>query len=461
MSATPVTEQLSEQTQRVLEAIRANPHTTEYSEEELSAAYKEATEKLNVFRARGGKAESAVKKWVNVSVTNLARQYERYLQITGITAYLYQMAHEHFRRDADLYRDPEEAERVVYRFLNHFLQFNPNQHVAKLRKRNPSPEEKAAFGTLVDTVHKRARAERAEPGSAGGAAAYTEEIAKVEKRLAELAEKAEAAPAADKKALFKQSRELEGVKAALESHRTAALQLSESPANPGNQTVPHDFQYWYTSYFESNYQAIREATEALYPVRSFLDEMIIVYDGMYTDKAKADVARRALGSEDLIIRTMAVDAPTFYGPFKENILGVHFRGETDAIFRQVMDLQEEESRMAEQMMRKVREVRQRRAGFEVANPEDERDFKTFLNSLRESERPLTKAEQAVLEQADAEDEQKLRTAVRQVRSEREEAAFHADSEALGANETGVHISGVDPDTGEFVQGVGVMAGRNS
>lgn len=463
MAAAASTE-LSEATRAILEEIAAGGGR-DYTLEQLLAAKREAAEKLNPFAAAAAPAD---KRYANFAATNLVRDYEQALAMTAMVSYLFCMVEEHFARDPQLYENAPRAKADVLRFLNHFFEYDPNKHVAELRKKTVNKEARQRFAKHTARVRELAQPEKVAEAEAA-VEAFAARAAELSDKLKAMVAEAKATDEGDTAAqeamhakMTQAVQELEAAKAAHEKGKELARkarQYSQIKAAYEKQ-IPYDFYYWFGSYFRSNYEALREATQALYPVRSYLEEMLIIYPGVYASEDEAAVARRKLGSERLPIHTAQVGVPVIIGPTKDNIDRTEFTGPGWEVFKGIMEFHQREAEMGQQMLSHIAKVRKTREGVEVADPQKVQEFAQFCQALREAgeSRTLTEKEKAVLA---AEQERQssgqgdevpaaLTQAVSDLRGERsaiENAEIVAE---IPEDCLATQLVGANPETGELI-----------
>jgi len=450
--------EVSDATRAILdEIISGGGH--DYTLDQLLAAKREAEEKLNPFAGHN----PADKKFFNFALMNLQRDYEQMLALTSVVGYLFCMSEEHFVRDAKMYKDPAEAKATVLKFLNHFFEYNPNQHVAELRKKAPSQEARDRLRKHTARVREMAAPEKREECAAAVdkfQRDVDEHARALEAQMADLAALESEKDDAPRKAaaldlVGETVKRLDLAKAALAKGRelqTKAKRYGEISA-AYDKRMPYDTFYWFSAYFRSNYPALREAAEALYPVRSFLEEMLIVYPGAF-DEEGAKTARLKLGGERLPIHTGQLGVPIVYGPTKDNIDRTEFAGEGWEVFKSIIAFHQREADMGQAMLQQISKVRRARENVATADPAKVAEFSQFCEALREADRPLTQKEQAVLAAESAREDDgvsaELDDAVAALRREREAIEDAAAVADIPDDCLATQLVGTNPDTGAIV-----------
>lgn len=445
---------ISATTQAILDAaIRGDMDS--FTPEQLIAAREEAEMKLNPLRIRS-KDSLEGKQYANVFIGNLARDYQQALAITSVVAYVFRMAEEHFTKDAAMYADAPAAKANVLKFLNHFFEYNPDLHVSEMRKtkgKKTTPATKAFEKHCADVRECIANVDKYEADLAAQKATLAEAQAALVEAVNLSKEDTDAGRAAkntiENKLTAVQLQELQ-VKAAEKTIAKARRAVDTQAAY--DKKLPYDFYYWFSAYFRSNYDALREATSALWPVRSDMDEVIIVYDTS-KDEETAKSRRMKLASERVPINTIPMGVPVFYGPTKENTTNVEFTGAGQAVFREMIEHHKREAAEGNEMLSHISKVRSRREGIAPADPNEVGEFAQFCSSLRaaEGKRELTTAEKQVLEEeaSGAPDREVQRRAIHDIREERQKAEIEDIMESAPEGTLATQIVGTNPDTGEF------------
>lgn len=451
------TSKVSAATQAILDEI-ASGGGHEYTLEQLLAAKREADEKINPFAG----AAPTEKRFFNFALMNLQRDYEQMLALTSVVAYLFCMTEEHFVRDAKMYKDAAEAKATVLKFLNHFFEYNPNLHVAEMRKKAPTEEARTRLKKHTARVRELAAPEK-QSECAAAVAAFQQEVSALSEKLAQqmsaldtLTGKAKTA-ALD--AVGVTVKQLDQAKLALTKGvelQTKARQYAEISA-AYNKRLPYDTFYWFSAYARSNHEALCQAAEALYPVRSYLQDMMIIYPGVFDSEDSAKTARLKLGSERLPIHTGQVGVPIVYGPTKDNIDRTEFAGEGWEVFKSIIAFHQREAEMGQAMLQQISKVRKAREGVEVADPAKVAEFSQFCEALRDAgaDRPLTQKEKAVLAAESARTGDavpaELDSAVTALRDEREAIENAAAVADIPDDCLATQLVGTNPETGGLVK----------
>jgi hypothetical protein len=432
--------EISAGTKNILQAA-LDGNLEEYSPEDLIRARAEAELQLNPLRV--GK-QGAPTKYVNAFIGNLNRDYQQALAITSVVAYLHRMMEEHFVKDAALYEDAGAAKANVAQFLGHFFEFNPDLHVSEMRKRNPDPAKEKAFAQHCKEVRECADSY---DECARTAAAQLKEL---EELRASFVAELDSGKPADKQKMESIQR-LE-ISVALATKTLEKAKRSKEVRGAYDTKVPYDFFYWFSAYFRSNYDALRTATDALWPVRSDMDEVIIIYDA-HNNEEEAKAARYKLASDQVPINTFPMGLPVFHGPTKENVTKTEFTGQGHEVFRQMLEHHKREAVEGERLLSHIAKVRSKREGIAPADPAEVKEFSNFCAGLRaaQSNRELTDSEKVILEeeQQPVPDREAQRQAVHDVREERDKAEIVDIMEQAPEGSLATQLVGTNPDTGEL------------
>lgn len=445
--------ELSQKTQDILAAMTNGQmpdgsSLDDLSIEELQRAREEAALKLNPL-AYAKKDTSG--KHCNIFIGNFQRQFERTLAMTSVVAYMFRMAEEHFVKDAAMYEDAGRAKADTLRFLNHFFEFNPDSHVSEMRKPHPNPTIQKKFEEHVAKVRAMAKDVEIHEQAHAVTDVAAEKARSLVSELLEKAKKGEEGASAKLqkavnalKKLEAQSNEEKEVARKAQSYREILAAY--------DKTLPYDQYYRLSKYADSNFEALMQATQALYPVRSDMENVVIVYDTS-NSLEEAKRKRMALASEMVSINTIPMGVPVYVGPMKENLANTEFMGRGAELFRQMMEFQKREAREGGAILDKIASVRKRREGVMPADPSDVKEFSDFVGGLRnlssQGTRNLTTAERDLIDAAEGDDETAKRDAVTRVRDEREAAEDAEIVASIPEGHLATQLINTNPDTGKL------------
>lgn len=531
---------ISERTQQVLAALTAGTlDQSEYTIDELLAATSELDAAVDPTASKG----EPDSKFAVIWLSNFKREYERTLQLVGVSSFLYCQLREFsvkYREDiTDLGVSVETFKKCVQAFLDHHFKFNGDIHVGEMRKRNPTKAQRKRFEKIVAaerlreiSKEKTAATERATAAEARSASLKEtlEKLSKgettIEDALREIttaeAESAEAVRAATEAA--ERIAELDriatesavdetladadddfGVReippettpepsadgetapkstsepsADGETHEqtedsikeTLAHKASRDVVAPPKETalektarelllnaIPKDFASYYSTYFNDNYNALREVVETVFDVKSFLEEGIIVHDPLFDTKEEAQEYVMSQASDKLALNIIQTNNPVFTGPFRKNLDATEFSGAGWAAFKAVMDYQRAQTKDAESMLANIKKVRSQKCKYSVpADSKDVAAFAAFAEGLREeaATRDLTPAERELTE-TDPADEETRKDLYQKIGSERNAQILKEAEDELDepehADEVISQMFVSDPDTGEMTSKV--------
>lgn len=115
---------------------------------------------------------------------------------------------------------------------------------------------------------------------------------------------------------------------------------------------PNDTHCRFRSYYEINYEKLRDATHTIYNVKPDLEHAMIVYD-VKNSQSEVDAFVAKYGSTskyDLV--TFPMNRWTLMGPFKENRERVDYYNKHNSIIKQLLDQQEKDAALGEELMKK-------------------------------------------------------------------------------------------------------------
>lgn len=329
------------------------------TEDQIDALFKES----QPFKALG---TASTDKIVLGSVSNLREKYLKKLITTTMVSFLFQMKDEFTTDDADL-TVPVDKER-----------FYEQRHVDPLPE-NFSHEQlynKCLLSMYQQTV----------PG--GTAMTYPEmESALSEDKLLQVAQQANTKydQLIGKEKVFNSSKYDEAVQAAIsaqsESERLVINRFLqwlfkydanthvEEGANPIENdperknisdlegTVyenipPNDTHCRFNTYYEVNYDKMREATHNIYNVKPDLEHAMIIYDVKNT-KEEVDAFIHKYGSASKYdIVSFPLNRWTLMGPFKENRERIDYYNKHNSIIKSMLEQQEKDAALGEDLMKK-------------------------------------------------------------------------------------------------------------
>lgn len=498
---------------------------SEYNIDELLEVQRHLEEQVDPTSLKGSEGKYAV-----VWLSNLKREYERTLQMVGISSFLYCQLREYTVKAREKIQDHGLTEAnfktAVQLFLDDHFKYNGDIHVGEMRKRNPTTAQKKRFQKLV--AAERLREATAEKEAAlARSTAETARRAELDALLADFAKGAitadalkdaiVSAEAAAKASLEECSRAQarleqlndivasEAIEATLDDPsdnfgaveiEAAAETAEDAPTHeqteesiaaamdaaaskdvtaPPEETplekvsrelllsaIPKDFAYYYSVYFNDNYNSLRQVVETVFDVKSFLEEAMIVHDPLFDSTEEASEYVMSQASDKLALNIVKTNNPVFTGPFQKNLDATEFSGAGWAAFKAVMDYQRTQTKDAEAMLANIKKVRSARDKYSVpADSKDVAAYAAFAEGLREeaATRALTEAEQELVD-AEEPSEDKRKDLYQKIGTERS-AKLLKEAEAdldlpEHADEVVSQMFVSDPDTGKMTSKIAFM-----
>jgi len=115
---------------------------------------------------------------------------------------------------------------------------------------------------------------------------------------------------------------------------------------------PNDTHCRFMSYYQINYEKMREATKNIYNVKPDLEHAMVIYDVLNSqDEANAFVNKYGSSSKNDIV-SFHLNRWTFMGPFKENRNRVDYYNKHNTIIKALLEQQETDNLLAEDLMKK-------------------------------------------------------------------------------------------------------------
>jgi hypothetical protein len=115
---------------------------------------------------------------------------------------------------------------------------------------------------------------------------------------------------------------------------------------------PNDTHCRFNTYYEVNYEKMREATHNIYNVKPDLEHAMIVYDVKDT-KEEVDAFIHKYGSSSKYdIVSFPLNRWTLMGPFKENRERVDYYNKHNSIIKSMIEQQEKDAALGEDLMKK-------------------------------------------------------------------------------------------------------------
>lgn len=211
--------------------------------------------------------------------------------------------------------------------------------------------------------------------------------------------------------------------------------------DPVYDNIPsNDTHCRFNSYYDINYEKMREATHNIYNVKPDLEHAMIVYDVVDTQTAVDSFIQKYGASAKYDIVTFPLNKWTLMGPFKENRDRVDYYNKNNAIIKSMLEQQEKDAALGEDLMKK--RVKSKKLKSEKVFGKDSTEFNEY-RKMNPSE--LEGKYNAKVEQVD-EDHVKV---VREVAVDAETGEkLELDEDGVPKNALEIPIMTINAKTGE-------------
>ncbi len=331
----------------------------ELSEEQLNALFGEA----QPFKALGTASSDRI---VIGSVSNLREKYLKKLITTAMVAFLFQMKNEYTLEESDLI-DPPIKDDFYEEAKAKKLPDNYNTDILHTTIVAEVYKERYPDGELInfkDMENALSEEDLIEVGK------------KENERYAELTnnEKIFNAPKYDEamhKAIQHQSDEERVIierflKRLFKFDKDHHIQKGQHEINDDPERVdisllkdtvyenipPNDTHCRFNSYYEINYEKMREATKHIYNLKPDLEHAMIVYDVVDKQKDVDDFIHKYGSSSKYDIVSFPLNKWTLMGPFSENRSRVDYYNKHNSIIKSILEQQEKDAALGEDLMKK-------------------------------------------------------------------------------------------------------------
>lgn len=207
------------------------------------------------------------------------------------------------------------------------------------------------------------------------------------------------------------------------------------------ENIPsNDTHCRFNSYYDINYEKMRDATHNIYNVKPDLEHAMIVYDVVDNQAAVDSFIQKYGATAKYDIVTFPLNKWTFMGPFKENRDRVDYYNKNNSIIKSMLEQQEKDAALGEDLMKK--RVKSKKLKSEKVFGKDSTEFDEY-RKMNPSE--LEGKYNAKLETVD-EDHVKL---VREVAVDAETGEkLELDEEGVPTNALEIPITTINAKTGE-------------
>lgn len=156
---------------------------------------------------------------------------------------------------------------------------------------------------------------------------------------------------------------------------------------------PNDTHVRFTSFYEINYEKIRQATLDIYNVKPDLEHAMIVYDVVDSQKEVDAFIQKYGAASKHDILAYPLNCWTLMGPFKENRDRVDYYNKNNSIIKSMLEKVEDDNNLREDMLKKrikTKKIRSERV-FGKDSPEFEK-YRKFNPSELETKYGVTMEE---------------------------------------------------------------------
>ncbi len=115
---------------------------------------------------------------------------------------------------------------------------------------------------------------------------------------------------------------------------------------------PNDTHVRFNSFYEINYEKLRQATLDIYNVKPDLEHAMIVYDVVDTQKDVDSFVSKYGASSRHDILAFPLNCWTLMGPFKQNLERVDYYNKNNAIVKSMLEKVEEDNTLKEELLKK-------------------------------------------------------------------------------------------------------------
>ncbi len=138
---------------------------------------------------------------------------------------------------------------------------------------------------------------------------------------------------------------------------------------------PNDTHCRFTSYYDINYEKMREATKNIYNVKPDLEHAMIVYDIVDSEEDAQTFIGKYGASSKYDILSFNMNKWTLLGSFKENRERVDYYNKHNSIIKALLEQQESDNVLAEDLMKK--RVKSKKVKAEKIFGKDSEQFKEY------------------------------------------------------------------------------------
>lgn len=349
------------------EMEKATRRLKKFSPEELDLVMKET----QPFKSIG---TASREKFVVASVNNLKEEYYKKLLTTAMVGFLYQMCEEYTIHDEDLNEQVDESEFMeeVAEDTNFVVNYDKiyNEELVRVFKETfPSDTTTTKFKDMEDKLEETVLTE---------IAIHTKELHESSKEKKFVLNKSKLFDHIQKKIEEQSKEEREVISRFLNSvfkynpndHLEKAYDETDavSQKDPERDVIqpdsddsveatvytnipPNDTFSRFTSFYEINYEKLRNATHTLYNVKPDLDYAMIVYDIFDTYQDVEKFIHKYTTDSKFSFLTFALNTWTFLGPFDKNKERIKYYNKNNKILEGMLEQQEKDAILGEQLIK--------------------------------------------------------------------------------------------------------------
>lgn len=301
-----------------------------YGEESLSKLSNEDLAKIMREIALPGTLETAKgvvpskPQFANFSIINWSLDFMQKTTMTANVAYIYRMAEEYLLADTEEEKEQRKSEyKIIKKFLDRCYEYDPNRHTC------PLFEEKNEDRTPEEIV-ELCKNENTEPPKE---LTTEEQLACAVRIIEKLSEGIKASPVRAKMALE-------------EVNKTWSIDTKDIKVN-----LPYDAFVKFRSYYESNYESIVKAMEAIYNYASDIGFMVLFHNAH--DTQEEAIKWREMNADNLMfdLYTIENNRIVYLGPHKNSKDKVEFYDKHNKLLKKLFEVQERDYEVGKSMIK--------------------------------------------------------------------------------------------------------------
>jgi hypothetical protein len=338
-----------------------NAKLNELTDEQIDALFSDA----QAFKSIG---PASTDKVVVASVSNLREQYLKKLLTTALVSFLFQMKDE-YTVDAEELTSPPNKEDYMEEVANHVLPedfdkntFYHNELVAYYKQKFPD-QENVSISEMEEALTEDELLELSSKGNAELLKLTTPEK-KLNAMLYNDAVEAAIKTQSDSERIVidkflgwlfkfnKDKHEQKGETPVADDPERKDLEELKGTDVVYDNIPPNDTHCRFTSYYEINYDKLREATKNIYNIKPDLEHAMIVYDVVNNQEEANTFIRKYASSSKYDILSFNLNRWTLLGAFKENRERVDYYNKHNSIIKALLEQQETDNQLAEDLMKK-------------------------------------------------------------------------------------------------------------